>query len=119
LPSESDVPAAKYAGSAFYTQLLKSGVEIYLYQDTVLHAKTYVFDTQLSIVGSANLDFQSLRKNDEGNVGVYDERFAREMEMIFEMDLAHSKKLSLEEWKKRPFYQKLLEKFYALFRRRL
>jgi cardiolipin synthase len=119
LPSKSDISPAQYAGRAFFLRLLKSGVEIYLYQDTVLHAKSYVFDDVFSIVGSANLDFQSLRKNDEGNVGVYDERFAREMEMIFAMDIGKSRKVDLDEWRKRPLCDKIKERFFVLFRMRL
>jgi cardiolipin synthase len=119
LPSKSDISPAQYAGRAFFLRLLKSGVEIYLYQDTVLHAKSYVFDNVFSIVGSANLDFQSLRKNDEGNVGVYDERFAKEMEMIFAMDIGKSRKVDLDEWRKRPLCDKIKERFFVLFRMRL
>lgn len=119
LPLKSDIAAARYAGTAFFSRLLKSGVEIYLYQEAVLHAKAYIFDTIFSIVGSANLDFQSLRKNDEGNVGVYDEGFGSRMTRIFENDIRESRKLDLEEWMKRPFCDKIKEKFFVLFRRRL
>jgi len=119
LPSKSDIIAAQYAGRAFYSGLLRAGVEIYLYQPTILHAKVYVFDRTFAIVGSANLDFRSLRRNDEGNIGVYDRVFASQMEMIFNRDSDYSKKLDLVTWKKRPLYRKLEEKFFALFRRRL
>lgn len=119
LPSRGDVTAAHYAGRAFFSQLLKAGVEIYLYRESVLHAKTYIFDKLFSIVGSANLDFQSMRKNDEGNIGVFDVMFAREMEMVFEIDLARSEQVSLSSWQKRPLLQKIMELFFAMFRRRL
>lgn len=119
LPSKSDVVAAQYAGRAFYAGLLKAGVEIYLYQPAILHAKAYAFDGTFAIVGSANLDFRSLRRNDEGNIGVYDKVFAGQMEMIFNRDCDYSAKLELETWNRRPLCRKLEEKFFALFRRRL
>lgn len=118
LPSRSDIKAVMYAGRASFTHLLKWGVEIYLYQESILHAKSYLFDGVFSIIGSANLDFQSLRKNDEGNVGVYDEGFALEMEKIFQKDVERSKKTELAEWLRRPLLNKILEKFFVLFRRR-
>jgi cardiolipin synthase len=119
LPGETDVIAAYYAGRAFFTRLLEAGVEIYNYQGEVLHAKTYVFDGIWSIIGSANLDFQSLRKNDEGNVGILDQNFGGQMAAVFDEDLRHSERITLDKWRKRSFLEKAKEKFFALFRRRL
>jgi cardiolipin synthase len=119
IPSKSDIMAAQYAGRFFFTGLLKSGVEIYEYQDSVLHAKSYVFDEIFSIVGSANLDSLSLRRNDEGNIGAYSKKFAREMISIFENDLRKSKKIELEQWLNRPLAGKFKEWFFSFFRMRL
>jgi len=85
----------------------------------VLHAKSYVFDGKWSIVGSANLDAQSLRWNDEGNLGIWSEDFGREMEELFQEDLRRSKEILLEDWIKRPFTEKVKEKIFAIFRKRL
>jgi cardiolipin synthase len=119
VPGKSDVPAASYAGRAFFTRLLKSGVEIYTYRGEMLHAKTYVFDRHWSIVGSTNLDYQSLIYNDEGNIGILDASFASKMIEIFEEDLKKSLKINLEQWQRRPLLEKLKEHFFALFRKRL
>ncbi|MEE9523489.1 MAG: phospholipase D-like domain-containing protein, partial [Thermodesulfovibrionales bacterium] len=119
LPGFSDMKAVMYAGRASFSELLKWGVDIYLYRESVLHAKSYMFDGVFCVIGSANLDFQSLRKNDEGNIGVYDEGFAGEMEVIFNRDIERSKKIEFEEWIKRPLLKKILEKFFVMFRRRL
>jgi len=119
IPGKSDVPAAHYAGRAFFAKLLRAGVEIYAYQGEILHAKTAVFDGVWSIIGSANLDFQSLRKNDEGNVGIFDHEFGRQMMQIFEEDLKHSEQIHLDVWNKRSLWDRIKEQFFALFRRRL
>lgn len=119
LPGKSDITAAHYAGRAFFTRLLKAGVEIHTYLGDILHAKTAVFDGLWSVIGSANLDFQSLRRNDEGNVGILDTKFGTRMMDIFQEDLKQSKKILLEEWRRRPLFEKIFEHFFALFRRRL
>jgi len=119
LPGVSDVSAAYYAGRAFFSRLLRAGIEVHTFSGVILHAKTSVFDTVWSIIGSANLDFQSLRRNDEGNVGIMDRDFGEQMKAIFLDDLGRSEKITLEQWKKRPFHQKLMEHLFALFRRRL
>ena len=87
LPGKSDVMPVLYAGRSYYTRLLKAGIEIYNYQGAVLHAKTTVFDGCWSIIGSANLDFQSLRRNEESNVGILDRDFSRQMVELFQRDI--------------------------------
>jgi len=119
LPGVSDISAAHFAGRAFFSRLLKAGIEIYTYNGVILHAKTSVFDEIWSIIGSANLDFRSLRRNDEGNVGIMDSTFGKQMAGIFYDDMARSEKINLEQWHKRPFHEKLREYFFAFFRRRL
>ena len=119
LPGKSDVPAAQYAARAFFTRLLKGGVRIYTYEGEILHAKRYVFDGCWSIVGSANLDFLSLRWNDEGNVGILDEGFGKKMIKVFEEDLKNSIEVKEDDWKNRSISKRLKERFFVLFRRRL
>lgn len=119
LPGLSDMPAAYYAGRAYYERLLEAGVEIFHYMGQVLHAKSYVFDGRWSIVGSANLDFQSLRWNDEGNVGILDEGFAGMLTKLFEEDVEGSERIRLEDWRKRSLWGRLKERFFSMFRKRL
>ncbi len=119
VPGKSDVPAASYAGRAFFSRLLKAGVEIYTYLGEMLHAKTYLFDEFWNIIGSTNLDYQSLMYNDEGNIGILDLLFGSKMAGIFEEDLKNSARIDQEAWSKRPFLEKFKEHFFAIFRKRL
>ncbi|MCX5717211.1 MAG: phospholipase D-like domain-containing protein [Nitrospirae bacterium] len=119
LPLKSDVLAADYAGRASFTELLKAGVQIYTYKGRILHAKTAVFDGCWSIIGSANLDFQSLRRNDEGNVGILDKNLGQKMIDLFEEDTKNSARIYLGQWTKRNFCEKIRERFFVLFRGRL
>jgi cardiolipin synthase len=119
VPGKSDVPAASYAGRAFFSRLLKSRIEIYTYQGEMLHAKTYLFDQYWTIIGSTNLDYQSFRYNDEGNIGILDLSLASKMSEIFEEDLKNSTQIDEKTWRERPFLEKIKEHFFALFRKRL
>lgn len=119
LPGKSDISSAHYAGRAFFSRLLRAGVRIFNYNGEILHAKTAVFDRIWLIIGSANLDFQSLRRNDEGNVGISDREFGRQMTDIFAEDLQKSEEIVLDTWRARPLRDKIKEHFFALFRRRL
>ena len=119
VPGKSDVPAASYAGRAFFSRLLKAGVKIYTYLGEMLHAKTYLFDDRWSIIGSTNLDYQSLMYNDEGNVGILDSAFALQMSEVFGEDIKNAAGIELETWHQRPVVDKIKEHFFALFRKRL
>jgi cardiolipin synthase len=119
LPGKTDITSAHYAGRAFFAKLLRAGVRIYSYSGEILHAKTAVFDGLWSIIGSANLDFQSLRRNDEGNVGILDMNFGSQMCDIFNEDLNNSEEITLDAWLERPLCDKVKEHFFGLFRRRL
>jgi cardiolipin synthase len=119
IPGRSDILAAHYAGRASFKRMLDAGVEIHEYQGDILHAKSAVFDGIWSVIGSANLDFQSLRRNDEGNVGIIDRAFGVQMTELFFRDLENSVLITPEKWRGRPYTEKILENFFALFRRRL
>lgn len=119
LPGRSDFRAPFYAGRYFFSRLLKAGIKIYTYESEILHAKTAVFDSVWSIIGSSNLDFRSLRRNDEGNVGVLGCEFGNKMIEMFQNDLKDSRQIDLAEWSSRALHEKFQERFFVLFRRRL
>lgn len=109
LPGVSDHDFIKYAGESFYHELLAGGVRIFQLQVAVLHAKTTVIDGMWSSIGSANIDRRSFIHNYEVNVVVLDPHFGRDMEAAFREDLRHSKEIKLEEWKRRPWGDRLRE----------
>src|SRR6202000_1297008 len=101
LPSASDSDLALEAGHAEYTDLLKSGVKIYEFQNEVLHAKTAVIDGVWSTVGSSNLDWRSAVINNECNAVILGEAFGQQMEEMFKQDLAQSKYIDPKVWSDR------------------
>jgi len=111
----TDSKAVKYASRRAYDELLAAGIEIYEYQPTMMHAKAMIVDGVWSIVGSSNLDNRSLELNDENNIAVADRAFAARLAQDFETDLTRSKRITLEEWRKRSFLQKARERFWGAF----
>jgi cardiolipin synthase len=117
LPGITDSPLALYSQRYYYSNLLKSGVKIYEHSTSLLHAKTAVVDKVWSTVGSTNMDNMSLLTNDEVNAVILNHEFAVEMEKMFVSDLANSRQIQWDEWKKRPSFQKIREWFTHLFSR--
>ena len=109
MPGVSDIGLMFHAGQSFYTQLLNAGVHIYQLQIAVLHAKTAVIDGSWSTVGSANMDIRSFLHNYEANVIVIDEQFGRQMERAFREDIRGSRQITLEQWRQRPFSDRVKE----------
>ena len=109
LPGVSDHSLIRYAGQGFYDQLLKAGVKIFELQIAVLHAKTAVIDGAWSTIGSANIDRRSFLHNYELNVVVMDPAFGQAMESAFNEDLRDSKQVTLEQWKHRPWMDRIRE----------
>jgi cardiolipin synthase len=116
VPGASDSALAYYAGRSYYTHLLESGVKLYERRpDSMLHAKTAVIDSIWSTVGSTNMDLMSFLNNDEVNAVILSRDFATKMEVMFEEDLRESNQIHLEEWKKRPYTDRVKEWFINLF----
>ena len=104
-----DSEIVRRASRASWGELLRAGVEIYEFQPTMYHVKVMIVDALWVSVGSTNFDTRSFSTNDEANLNVFDPGFARAQERIFAADLERSRRISLEEWEKRPWSEKLWE----------
>ena len=78
------------------------------------HCKVMVVDGLLVSVGSTNFDNRSFRLNDEANLNVLDAAFARQQSEIFDADRSASKPITLQEWRQRPWREKLIERASSL-----
>jgi cardiolipin synthase A/B len=89
--------------------LLENGVQIFVYQPTMLHCKMLIFDEYMTSVGSTNFDMRSFELNDEASLNVYDAGFAQYLTGVFESDLAFSRPYTLAHWQRRGWREKLEE----------
>jgi cardiolipin synthase len=106
---KTDVPATRFAGRGRYEELLRSGVKIYEYAPSMMHAKTFVVDGTWSSVGTMNFDNRSLAFNDETTLVTLDAEFGARMDSLFHVDLQYSKEITLDEFLRRPWTEKLRE----------
>ncbi|MDD5628632.1 MAG: phospholipase D-like domain-containing protein [Elusimicrobia bacterium] len=116
VPGRSDHPSVWKAGRRSYDFLLRSGVRLFEWGRSILHAKTAVVDGVWCTAGSYNMDHRSLRHNLEVNLHVLDPGLAGQMKRKFEADLASARELRLAEWRARPWSEKLREEFWYQFR---
>lgn len=109
LPDRSDVRLADLAGRHFYARFLRSGIRIYLWGASVLHAKSMIVDDAWGIVGSSNFDSLSLNYNLEANALLFDPAPVESLKARFWSDLGQARELSLEEWRRRPWISRARE----------
>ncbi|MBA3685613.1 MAG: phosphatidylserine/phosphatidylglycerophosphate/cardiolipin synthase family protein [Planctomycetes bacterium] len=107
MPTKCDVVFMPWVSAAFYLALLKQGVRIYEYQPRVLHAKTVQIDDWLT-VGSTNLNYRSLLHDLEADIVMLHPRTHKAFERAYLDDLAQSKEITIDDWKRRPWLQKWL-----------
>lgn len=115
VPGICDSKLVNAASKSYYEDLLCAGVEIYMYQKGFVHAKTMVTDGNLSIVGTANMDYRSFELNFEVNILVYDQEFSEKLRAVFFKDLEDAEKIDAETWCKRSAYTQLPERIARLF----
>jgi cardiolipin synthase len=114
-----DSELTRKASRSRWGDLLGAGIEIYEYRPTMYHCKVMVVDDLWVSVGSTNFDNRSFRLNDEANLNVFDADFARRQSEVFENDKARSHRVTLEEWKHRPLWEKIVERLAGLLRSQL
>jgi cardiolipin synthase len=110
VPGISDSILVNAAARSYYVDLMKRGVEIYLYTKGFIHAKTMVTDSKIAMVGTANMDSRSFDLNFEVNAIVYDSGIAGELREIFYTDIKNAAKIDFDVWRKRPLYKQFFEK---------
>ena len=55
-----------------YSDLIEAGVKIYEYEPGFIHAKSFVSDDEIAVIGTINLDYRSFIHHFECGVWMYD-----------------------------------------------
>lgn len=107
LPGIPDHKFAYMVAQSYFGELLEHDVKIYTYTPGLLHAKSVVADGEVGFVGSVNMDYRSFQLHFEcgalfsgSAVAAVQEDMNRTMEK--------SRQVTMESWKKRKWYVKLL-----------
>ena len=115
VPGINDVGPEKGMAESMYDGLLSAGVRIYEWQDHTMHAKQYLSDDYLVILGSANMDNLSLFLNYEMVTILYDERICRKYAEVFLSDIReHCVEVKKAEVRRWPFLRRVRNWFIRL-----
>ncbi|MGI6783093.1 MAG: cardiolipin synthase [Aminivibrio sp.] len=102
IPERSDQFLVGSAAKAYFDVLLDMGMEIYLYQDHIIHSKTMTVDHSLAFLGTSNFDIRSFAINFELNMTLYGKEETAAVRLAQEKYIRGSRRLSAGEWGRRP-----------------
>lgn len=100
-----------------YRELLKEGIGIHEYRAGMTHAKVLNVDDVWVVMGTTNFDNRSFELNDEVNVAVRDEAMSARLAKDFLEDLQHCEQVTMDTWKRRSLFEKLVEPFCWILER--
>jgi cardiolipin synthase len=109
--NKADHPLTRRSSRQLYGDLLLAGARIFEYEPAMMHAKTLLVDGKWAVVGSTNMDSRSFGINDEVNLAFPDAKLAAYLEQVFVRDVGKSHEIRYEEWKRRPWSEKVWEWF--------
>jgi len=113
----TDHPVLRRAARALLPRLLPSGVRIYEYKASIMHAKVALFDERWAIVGSSNLDRQSFEHSYEVNLVLEGGDVAEQVALAFERDIEISEPVDSERLARRGWLERMVDRLAALLLR--
>jgi cardiolipin synthase len=115
VPGTSDLRIVTLAGRSYFDEMMASGVNVYLYRPTNLHAKVLVVDDAVGVIGSPNVDMRSFFLNFELGLFLYDRPQVEALAEGFREDLSRSEAVDPERFSRRPRMVRLLEDTCRIF----
>src|SRR5574344_361006 len=115
VPHIPDKKVVYYATRSYYEDLLEAGIKVYEYRPGFIHSKTFAADDNVSIVGTANLDFRSMHLNFEDILWTYKTGEEIKIKQDFLGMLNDCIQIDLESWKQRRFINKIIEAIISVF----
>jgi cardiolipin synthase len=114
VPVESDAVLVDWASRATYSRLLKAGIRIFQHSPMV-HGKALVIDRFFTSIGSYNFDHRSLIYNLELVVNTLDGACNEGLAAMLEEDMAESTEIHWEDYRRRSWLTRALERLaYSL-----
>jgi cardiolipin synthase len=111
---QTDHPLLRRGARSFVPRLARRGVHVYEDTRRMMHAKVAVFDDELAIVGTSNLDRQSLEHSFEVNVLLEGEGLASGLRARFAPEASDATHVNVALLARRGPGERLLDWFCAL-----
>ncbi|WP_291122393.1 phospholipase D-like domain-containing protein [Flavobacterium sp. UBA6046] len=95
----SDLPMARRASCHFYSKLLGYNIELYEWENSILHGKAAVIDNNWTTIGSFNLNNLSSFASIEMNVAIDSSEFSNEFHLHLNQIMSQCERITPESLK--------------------
>jgi cardiolipin synthase A/B len=114
---KTDQQWVRLASRRMWGHLLEAGIRIFEYRNTMIHAKVLVVDELWCVLGTTNIDNRSFEHNDEVNVAMRDRGVAVRLLEDYVRDISDSEEITLERWRRRGLWEKVVGPFVWILER--
>ncbi len=114
-----DSRLSQLSGFVHMQTLLDAGVRMWMYRRTMLHAKLLTVDAAIAMVGSANLNYRSMNKDEECCVVIDSDAIANTLDERFDDDCRHAEEQDAQAFRSRGAFVRLQERFARLIKEQL
>ena len=118
LPAVSDVHFMPWASSLFYSELIRSGVEIFEFQNGILHAKAMIID-DWGLIGTSNLNYRSLQHDLEVDYVLSNQDSFLELKKTFMDYTLNSREIERHQCPRHTFFKRLFARIILLLKSNL
>ena len=115
VPKKVDSLLVQFASQAYFEPLLSAGVQIYLFNPGLLHAKILCVDDDYCLFGTVNMDMRSFYLNMEVSMAIYNRTMTQQILTCQHEYLRQSEPLQRDRWQQRSFGAKFLDNAIRLF----
>lgn len=98
VPKRVDSMLVRFASHSYYGTLLVAGVEIFEFEDGLMHTKAVLIDDSVCYVGTVNLDMRSFYLNLEITLAIYGDDDCRLVKDVVKDYMTNSEQVSKEDW---------------------
>ncbi|MBQ9773778.1 MAG: cardiolipin synthase [Clostridia bacterium] len=113
-PGKPDKPLVHFTTRSYYRELINAGIKVYEFAEGFMHAKTFISDGDLAIVGTVNMDYRSLYLHFECGTCLYNTSSIAPIEKDFHDSLAQCRRITEKDCKTN-FFVKLLQDICRIF----
>ena len=114
-PGIPDKPMIYMLTRSNYPALLRGGVRIYEYTPGFNHAKMYVSDDRVALVGSVNMDYRSLYLHFENGACFYGGNIVAQTKQDMLECFAQSKEIHWEDTQNKPVWVRIVQMVIRIF----
>lgn len=116
IPKKSDVGIMDVLSSRYFGELSRQNIKIFFYLPQALHAKIFMVDREIFVVGSANFDYRSFRYQHEICLLGTNKSLVRQIINHSNETLKDSEAFDYDAWLNRPMIQRFFERVLVPFR---